>query len=483
MDGISTSETPAVSAGTEAPSTPPAVSSDGVVETPAAPSGVSAPVEAPQPAQQQDSIGVETVDAPSGDEFPDDAAFQALPGEERGSQWKNARARIAELNSQVRQYSEQLGDIEQLKTDAELTRSLFSYRQDENGNQVRDERGLPLMTSAPFLEQLKQQSPDTFYTMAWEALDVPIDRSGQTVGDWLLQQRYGLNPQLLDTYKSIQSPQDAVKYTPHAVDPAELTDIPQELHAAYKSFTSADRDDLQDLFVRDEQRFLARLSERKENLDNQKFITEQRQREEQGRLAEQERWEQGIKQKTLDRGNQKWEQTVKSQQERLKTQYQPFGPENSEGNEMVYADIVAHAERAIQTPALQQKIEAAWNHYYLHERYSATGNPMLAARSLADADRLTLELQREFAKAATLRVEAWNKHLKGRIAPMAAPVNGATRQPAPNNSPHQPDNPANNGHPQYKEPGRFGLDSGQIAKIAAQLAMTKAGVENRPPGG
>ena len=481
MDGISTSvESTPVSGGAEsaAPGAPPAASSGGVVETPAAAPAVTPEAPQPVPAQPQPSIGVETVDAASGIEFPDETAFQQLPEDQRVTGWKNARARIDELNSQVKQYSE-LGDIEQLKTDAELTRSLFSHRQDENGQVVRDERGLPVMTAAPFLTQLKEKSPDAFYTMAWEALDTPIDQNGQTVGDWLLQDKYGLNPQLLDTYKQIQSPSEAARYTPHAVDPAELTDIPAPLHEAYKSFAPEDRDDLQDLFVRDEQRFLARLSERKEHLENQKFITEQRQREEQAQKAEQQRWESEIKQKTLSRGNQKWDQAVATQKERLQTQYQPFGPENSEGNEMVYADIVAHAEKAIQTPQFQQKIEAAWNGYYEYEYYSATGNQLQAARSLAAADKLTLELQREFAKAATLRVETWNKHLKGRIA---APAPAPTRQPAPNN-PAQPANPANNGQPQYRTPGKFGLTPARITEIAASVAMRKAGIENRPPGG
>lgn len=475
MDDFSTSDTPPVSGGTESPSSP-AESSVGVVETPAVPAG--SPVETPQPAQPQPSVGVETVDAASGDEFPDDAAFQQLPGEQRGSQWKNARSRIAELNNQVRQYAE-LGEVDQLKADVELTRSLFGYRQDADGNVVIDQDGLPQPTALPFLRQLREQAPDTFYTMMWEGLREQIDQD-EKVGDWLFQQYYGLNPQLLDIYKQIQSPQDALRYAPQLVDPAELTGIPRELHEAYKSFSPEDRDDLQDLYVRNEQRFLARLSERQENLDNQKFIAEQRQREEQSKQEQRQQWENGIKQKTLDRGNAKWEQTVASQQERLKTQYQPFGIENSEGNEMVYSDIVTFAESALKAPALQQKIETAWNQYYLHEYYSATGNQILAARSLADADKLALELQREFAKAATQRVEQWNKHLKGRTAP-SAPVNGATRQPALNNAAQTP-NPANNGQPQYKEPGRFGLSPGRINEIAAQLAMEKARGENRPPG-
>jgi len=466
MDEISTSDTSVVSGGGESSSSPGA-SSGAVAETttPAAPTQ-------PAEVQVQPATSGETVTAPSGDEFPDDAAFQALPGQERGTQWQRARARISELNEQLRQAQATPQIDPQLQADADLTRSLFGYQQDEYGNPVTDQNGRPYITTAPFLQTLQQQSPDTFYTMMWEGLNQQID-ANQTVGDWILQQRYGLSPQLLDTYKQIQSPQDALRFNPQMVDPAELQGVPQELQEAYKSFQAEDRYDLQDLASRDEQRFLSRLRERKENLDNQKFIQETRQKEEQAKQWQQQQWEEQIKSKTYDRGNSKWNQTIDSQKQQLQKQYQPFGPD-SEGNEMVYRDILSSAEGALRSPQLQQKTEAAWNQYYLHEYYTATGNPMLAARALADADKLALELQREYAKAVTRGIEQWDRYLKGRITAVV-PANGQTQQQSLN-SPNQqtPQQQQQNGQPQYKEPGRFGLSQGRINEIAAQLAVERA---------
>jgi len=471
-DDFSTSETPDVSGSGGGEPVAPAASSGGVAEI-QPPAGQTQP----DPAQPQPVNGGETVATESGDEFPDDATFQALPGQERGSHWQRARARIAELNGQVKdlngktaQYSE-LGDVDQLKTDAELTRSLFGYAQDEQGNVVYDQNGMPHITTASFQDQLQQQSPDTYYTMLWEAVDRPVD-GNETVGDWLLRQRYGLDPQLIDTYKSIQSPQDALRYAPQSVGPAELEGIPAELHHAYKTFDAQDRYDLQQLFGQDEQRFLARLSERKQNLDNQKFITEQRARDEKSEVEQKQRWENQIKQKTFERGQAKWGQTVNSQLDRLKSQYQPFGPEDGDGNTMVYDDIVAHASKAMQSPALQQKIQTADHQYYLHEYYTATDNQMLAARHLADAEKIVLELQREFAKAATLRVEQWNRRIANRN-PAAPVIQQPTRQPTPNPNPQNPQ--PNNGRPQYTTPGKFGLTPARINEIAAQVALQKAG--------
>ncbi|MCI0663899.1 MAG: hypothetical protein L0220_22815, partial [Acidobacteria bacterium] len=239
MDDFSTSDTPAVSGSVESSSSP-ATSSGSVAETPT-PAALTPAAEA----QPTDANNGATLAVPTGDEFPDDAAFQALPGEERASNWQKVRARISELNEQLRQ-SQATPQIDpQLQADAELSRSLFGYQQDEYGNPVTDANGRPYITTAPFLSTLQQQSPDTFYTMLWEAMDQPIG-NGQTVGDWLLEQKIGLSPQLVDTYKQIQSPQDAKRFNPQMVDPAELNGVPNELHEAYQSFDSEDRFDLQD---------------------------------------------------------------------------------------------------------------------------------------------------------------------------------------------------------------------------------------------
>ncbi|MCI0748157.1 MAG: hypothetical protein L0Y58_22350 [Verrucomicrobia subdivision 3 bacterium] len=431
----------------------------------------------PQPTEANSGV---TVAASPEDEFPDDAAFQQLPGEQRASNWQRARSRIAELNQQAKDLSEraaiaaqieQLGGLEALKADARYAQMLFAHQQDEAGNPLLDpQSGLPYITARPFIESLQQESPDAFYTMLWEAAEQPIDEN-QSVGDWLLQQKYGLNPALLDTYKQIQSPQDAVKYLPNSVSPDELTYVPAEFHEAYKSFDERDRQQLQDLSVDDEQRFLARLSERKQNIENQRFIAEARQQQEQAKLQQQQQWEQRIQQSALQIVNSKREQTLNAQLERLKQQYQPFGPDDAEGNQLVYDDVMAAGDRIFENPAIRQKAESAGNLYYQAERYKATNNSALASRALAQADALAMELQREFAKAVTNRVNAWNAKLKGRI--VAAQPQQQTQTPNPQ---LQPQSVTNQPKPAPAlANGTFGLSEERKQQIAAQLALQRQG--------
>ena len=470
MDSLTSVEiTPPVSSG-EGTSVPAA--SSGSVETqPTAPTQ-------PVGAQESAVSGGENVAAAPEDEFPDDAAFQQLPGEQRSSNWQRARARIAELNTQSRQLTEkaalaaqieQLGDFETVKKDAELARSLLSsYRKDEYGNVIYDpQTRLPQMTATPFIQQLQQEAPDAFYTMAWEALDQPIDQN-QTVGDWLLKQRYGLDPKLLDAYRQIQSPQDAMRFNPQMVNPEELTYVPNELHEAYKSFDAEDRQYLQDLSLSDEDRFLSRLRERAEHLNNQKFIAETKAEREQVKQQQQQQWEARIQQSTEALVNQKREQTYTAQLERLKTQYSPFGPEDGDGNQMVYDDVLTAADRIFENPAILEKAKSAGNFYYQYQYYTANQNPALASRALAQADALAMDIQREYAKAATQRVELWNQRLKGRInaaQPRETTPAQQTRQLPPQSVTNQP-RPTSNG---------FGLSEERKREIATAMALQRQG--------
>lgn len=437
-------------------------------ETPAVPAVEAAP------SQPADATPAATV---TPDEFPDDTAFEQLPGAERQSNWQKARARIGELNDQVRTLSEraaiaaqleEMGGLEQLQRDAEMVRGLFTYKTDEYGNTLIDpQTGLPYITTAPFIQNLQQGSPDAFYTMLWEAVEQPV-ADGQSVGDWLLQHKYGLNPALIETYRQIQSPNDAVQYVSNAVTPDELTYIPAEFHEAYKSFDATDRQHLQDLSIDDEQRFLSRLRERKENIDNQKFIQEVRLQQEQAKLQQQQQWEMGIRNNAMQVISSTREQTISAQMERLKA-FQPFGPEDVAGNQLVYDDILAYGEKILENPQIAQKAESAGNLYYQAEYYKATGNQMMASRARAEADKLTMDLQREYAKAATQRLNLWNERLKGRIV-AAQPQT----QPTPQVRPQSPTNVTSQPQPVRGSSG-FGISEERKRAIAQQLALSRQG--------
>jgi hypothetical protein len=77
--------------------------------------------------------------------LPDEQAFEQLAGPERGQNWKQARARIAELNQQVQQFSshqpvieqiEQAGGWDRIQQHAELGSLLFSQIEDPSTGQI-----------------------------------------------------------------------------------------------------------------------------------------------------------------------------------------------------------------------------------------------------------------------------------------------------------------------------------------------------------
>ena len=473
MESLNTSVDAAPVSGGEGVAQAPASSSAGVeTET-------QTPAVSPEPvaAQEVTANGGETVTPSPEEDFPDETAFRALPGEEQKSNWQRIRARVAELNAERRELSEraaiatqleELGGLDALTADAQIARALFSHQQDENGNPIVDpQTGMPYLTAMPGLTQMQQQSSDAFYTMMWEGVDMQVDGS-QSVGDWLLANKFGLNPALIDTYRQIQSPADAMRYAPQAVHPDELANVPEEWHEAYKSFDATDRETLQELAFSDEARFHARLQERAQNQEAQKFIQDAKQREQRDADARQRQWEQSIVQQTQNIIGQKREQTINAQMERLKSAFQPFGPD-SPGNAMVYDSILTTAEKVVDRPEIAQKAESATNFYYQAERYRATGNALLASQAQAKADALTLDVQREYAKAATQAMEQWNTYLKGRIVAAQSQQTQTVAHAAPP--------PQAQGQPQQQQqPGKFGLGPDRIAHLASQLAMQKAGV-------
>lgn len=474
MDGITSVDT-AVSGG-EAASPVAADSSVSVAET------TPAAIPAAEAQITPEANSGETVAATPEIEFPDDAAFQSLTGEERKSNWQQARSRIGELNQQVRELSEraaiaaqieQLGGMEQLQQYAQIAQGLFSHQQDEMGNPVTDpQTGLPYLTAKPFIEQLQQGSPDAFYTMAWETLDQPLDGGG-TVGEWLLQQKYGLDPSLLDTYKQIQSPQDAARYTQQAggITSQELEWVPAEFQDAYKTFDAAERQRLLDLQIDDEQGFLDRLNERKELIDSRKFRDEIRAQQEQAKQAQQQQWEQQIQRQAAELVQTKREALLKPQMEQIR-KFTPFGPD-SQDNEMVWSDIENAGEMVFNNPAIRAKAESAGNLIYQYQRYAATGNTMLASQALAKADQIAMEISREWAKAATTRMNKWGEILKGRAS--AGPATSSTQtQSATQAQSIAPQNVSSQPRP-VQGPQRFGLSPDRINQIASQLALQKNG--------
>jgi len=288
MDGIQTSETSVAS--TEAVASPAPVESSINVEA----------NQTAQPVAEATATQGTTTDAnaPSStatpDEFPSEEALAAMSGQERSSHWMNVRSRIDALNQQLAERQAQIEQFQQQAQppdDANWVRPdlLFAPKIDPTTGQpfVDPHTGEPITTPEPFLRQLRAESPNTFGDMIWEAMATPwtADESTASV---LLRDYYGLNPELLDTYRQIQSPDDLQAFN---AAPVDMSHIPQAYHDLYKSLDYDTRDQI-DLIPDDATRNLAlrglnaEFQQKQAQQAQQREIAQERQRVQQERTAQ-----------------------------------------------------------------------------------------------------------------------------------------------------------------------------------------------------
>lgn len=238
MDGIQTSETSTASVETTAS---PAVTTDSSVSVEAN--------QIAQPTPEAPSVPVEPSGSSStanSDEWPDDAAMAAMSGQERSSHWQNLRSRyddaikqLAEWNAQAQQVQPPPQSDESNWVSPDL---LFAPKIDPRTGQpfVDSRTGEPITSPAPFLEKLRAESPNTFADMVWESMNTPWSEDESTASV-LLRDYYGLKPELIETYRQIQSPEDAQAFN---AGPVDVSHIPQPFQELYKSLDWDTRDQI-----------------------------------------------------------------------------------------------------------------------------------------------------------------------------------------------------------------------------------------------
>lgn len=242
MDGIQTSETPEVSTGTV--DSPPTMtdSSIGAEANQTATPSLEAP-SVPTEVNGQSSAAAQ-------DQFPDDDALTAMPGEERKTHWQQVRSRIDELNQQKAELAAQLQQVQQrpLVDESNWVRPdlLFAPKLDpRTGEPFVDPNTGDLITSpTPFLERLRTESPGTFGELVFESMAQPWN-DRETTDQVLFREYYGLKPELIETYRQIQSAEDARAYIPAPVD---MEHIPQQYQALYKSLDVETRDQIDSIY-------------------------------------------------------------------------------------------------------------------------------------------------------------------------------------------------------------------------------------------
>jgi hypothetical protein len=425
----------------------------------------------------------ETV-AANQDDFPDEQAFLQLQGAERGDNWKRARARIGELNQRVEQLSgletfkpvsesiEQMGGWERVEPLLQLANGLFTPQVDPYTNQpvIDPQTELPQYTAAPFVEALAEQSVNTLGEIIWRGLDQPID-DNDTLAHWILRERFGLDPNLLSTYQSIQSPNQAREYISRSggIDPAELEGIDPPYHDAYKSLTPHLRDEF--ALMGDEAKAQI-LEERKELLETRKFREEQKAALERQNQERQAQWENRIRQAGEQTKAEVRSRILNARREVLKADAS-FFPEEAD-NAVIWDEILNYGESqlGVAHPADLQRCNQL---YDLEAYHNATGDTWKAKQARVEADRLATKLDGRLRNFVTERTKWWSTKLGSARSAQQQQIKDA--QPrieigAGGSHSSQPSQP-NLEQPQNGQ--RFGLSPSRINQLAAQLALKKAG--------
>lgn len=407
-------------ASVEAPSATPAPAA---ASTPAADAIQPAGTDPGQPAQEPNQSG-ETL-AGSQDEFPDDAAFQALPGEARASNWAKARTRIGELNQRVEQLSalesfqpiaesiDQRGGWESVEPLLDLAVNLFTPEVDEQGQPVIDpQTGLPQYTADPFVERLAEQSIGTLSQILWRAVDIPVGE--ETLGHWLMRHRLGLDPALLTTYQQIQSPSQAREFITKSggIDPALYEGVATEHHDVLKSLLTT-RPGLREQwqYLDDDARHEL-LEDHRFLLENRKYAEEQRQRDEQSR---QER-EAAARRHIEEAGNRamsKADERVRNAQLAKLKQTATFFADEAD-NADVWDDILSRsAQDVLANETLKPKLNE-WRSWHTQlAMFEATGDRLRASQARVEIGKLERKIEKEFADRVTARAGQWSRRLGG----------------------------------------------------------------------
>lgn len=469
MDGLNVPETPVASTDTPASISPEvAAPSASVPEAQAQPTVASVP---------------ETSTEPSVNEFPDDQAFQALEGPERQSNWQRARTRIGELNQQattwkpIQEKLDSWGGLEQVEQHLQIAQSLFTPVLDEAGEHLVDpQTGLPAYSAEPFVDQMMESSPEILNEIIQRSLDQALpDGSGQTFGHFIFQTYFGLDPNLVDTFRQIKSPQDAARYLSESgqVTPDELKVIPENYQAAYKSLTPQLRDEVQLMQPAAREAYLA---ERQELLESRSFREQQELRERQEADRATAHRETQIRQVGERLITDARDRALTTQREKLNAEAAFFG-ENSADNQFIHDSILREALAVTEADAtLKADSDKCNNLFRLSAQLEARGDRYRALQAKVEATRLADHLTRKFANNVTARTEWWSQKLG-----FAKKGMEAARQTAQGRvEVTQGENPAGNPQPTTATRGTtqgygYGMTPAEINEAAAELAMRKAG--------
>jgi len=420
MEFSTTSES-STPASVEAPSATPAPAAE---STPAADASLGREI-APSESATLPTQSGETVAGSQGEEFPDDVAFQQLPGEQRASNWAKARGRIGELNRRVEELSglethkpaieaiEQAGGWDSVEPLLQLAASLNAPVVGEDGEPVVDPTtGLPQYTAEPFVNALANQSIGTLYDVALKAFDVPYGQ--ETLGHLFMRNRLGLDPSLLSTYQQIRSPEQAREYITRSggIDPGLYEGVNPEYHDALKSLMQTRPGLSQQWEHLDDDAREELLQDRRELLENRKYAEEQRRRDEEAVKDREAASRRRIEEAASNSINSANDRVHNAQLAKLKQTARFFADDAD--NTDVWNEILSRsAQDVIGDQTLKSSLDN-WRAWHMQlAGHEANRDILKASQARVEIGKLERKIEKAFADYVTTRTGQWSRRLGG----------------------------------------------------------------------
>ena len=345
-------------------------------------------------------------------EFPDEAALQAMTPQDRQSNWQRLRTAYEDSKAELGGFTsyktaiqaiEERGGWDAVQQYADLGQLLYSQVQDPNTGQIS-------LTAEPLIERLASDSPDTLGEIVWKGIHQPSPwNEGETIAHTFVREYLGLDPNLLDTYRQIQSPADAQKYAPPgSVTAEELAAIPEQFHEAYKSLTPRQREELN--LAGDDETKLEFLQDKADALQARQFIAQQNAEREQAKQAQAHQFQQRVEQRGLELSQTATDAALASAKQKLQTEAKLSSSDAH--NEALHQEAIQWAaQECLKDPANAQDNDNASRLYTLSAEAELKGDKIRASQYKVQADALTKKLEGRFLNKLTGRVAFWSEVL------------------------------------------------------------------------
>ena len=199
-------------------------------------------------------------------------------------------------------------------------------------------------TTRPFLERIEQDSPGSVDQIFADICSFPLQIDGQTTTVVReLYKAHGLNPDRIDDYRNIDNLRAS-----GIVTEADLTKIPEKYHEAFKVLPEDARADI--LSLKESNPALADqyLRNAERSLVSEKFETQQRERDEQARVEQEQEQTRQVESAVTQGVYGKIETWSGSIHQSLSSQWKPSTDEAT--NSLEYAKVIGTLA-ALQSPA------------------------------------------------------------------------------------------------------------------------------------